>query len=146
MTEAEKKTAELKAKAEAQATSDAAKAAADATPNNKPSEEAMNPEAGLVDGFGADDKAEDDDESKKLVKAKADTEFDKQVNEAYQKQLVDAAVARRMAQSGIDDGAIDIKNPYGLKPGQKVAYMVNGQPVDCDGKAIKKSESHLADA
>jgi len=88
----------------------------------------------LVDNAGDHLNQGDGDEAAKTPKkSEADVEFEKQVAIEHNKQKVAAEVARRMAQSGATDGAIDTKNPYGIKPGEKVYYMVGGQLVDPDG-------------
>lgn len=112
-----KKAEAVKAEAEAKAKADAEKA-----------------EAAAEAKAQADADKQIDDELKTPEPTAADKAFQKQVDEEYQKRMVEAEVARRMAQSGLADGAIDTKNPYGVKPGEKVYYSVNGQLVDADGK------------
>lgn len=138
MTEAEKKANDAKT----EATATEAKAAEAA----KGSSPVTNPEAMLVDG-DANAKSEANDQPEATLGGKsseADEEYKKEVNAAVRKAQIDREVQLRLAQSGMSEGAFDTKNPYGLKSGQKVAYEVNGQMVDCDGKSIEKKDSHLA--
>lgn len=71
---------------------------------------------------------------------KAEEEVQRAVEEAMHQEYVQSEAVRRVAAARADRmmAAVNTENPYGLEPGQKPLYVVNGHLVDPDGNRVKK--------
>lgn len=72
-------------------------------------------------------------------KDKIEVALDKKIQDKFEERLVEEAVNMRMVEHRIGEGSVDTDNPYGIKQGERVSYIVGGQAVYPNGKPVKTS-------
>lgn len=84
----------------------------------------------------ADAKTNKGDLADSSLLSEADVKFDALLDEELRKKMVDDEVARRMLAHRQGAGAVNTDNPYNVKAGEKVTYIVNGEVVDANGNSV----------